>query len=609
MMWQHLGSLLLVLGCLTVAQAEEPFVPQMTVYRDATLMLDLDAVQHEFAAGNGAVTRSPWPTFGFTKDAVWARFVLAGQEQGITRLLELRTARMDEWDWFVVRTNGHIESHATGNMRPPDPALISGRYPLLLVTLAPHEQVEIYVRAYSQTSVHVPLFVWIPEAYVAAQPGKEAFSSGFFGYLLALIILSFVFSLSTSERGFLIYSLSLIGLLINYFIVSGYYAWLAWPGVPFAVHGGTILASESAMWLLLLYLRHFFDMPQSMPRLDRYVILPLLILVPLMTALMLLEPYRVSVQWMLFQALAWGALSLAVSLYAWIKGNRIARFYALAWIFFWILFGAAVAQFQGWLVSPVRPEQQSMLGLAVSVTFFLVAMADRVRQLRDRMQASQIQIIGLERKISENLKDRMNQQQQLLHDLHDGLGGLAANLGVLAEIGRRESTRDTDAERFERLGGLAAEIGSETRSLMNALDVEVLSWADIVVECRRIGDLCLAPHEIVFDCSVEGAPEQAPGLPPLTGISLLRVFKEAVTNVVKHARARRMTVMIRVEPTIMTMTLRDDGIGLGKPHENGRGLRGMAKRIEAMGGTLASMPGPGTEWYITLPLPVKTKNV
>jgi signal transduction histidine kinase len=80
------------------------------------------------------------------------------------------------------------------------------------------------------------------------------------------------------------------------------------------------------------------------------------------------------------------------------------------------------------------------------------------------------------------------------------------------------------------------------------------------------------------------------------------IVAEAMTNVVKHARARRAQVSASVEDGMLYVAVRDDGIGGADPH--GHGLVGMGDRAAALGGRLEidSPPGGGTLVAATLPL-------
>jgi signal transduction histidine kinase len=79
---------------------------------------------------------------------------------------------------------------------------------------------------------------------------------------------------------------------------------------------------------------------------------------------------------------------------------------------------------------------------------------------------------------------------------------------------------------------------------------------------------------------IEGTPRK---LPAATDLAAYRIVQEALTNVVRHARARHVTVHIGYHDTVR-LTVTDDGIG-GDGHP-GRGLNGMAERVRAVGGTV-----------------------
>jgi signal transduction histidine kinase len=82
------------------------------------------------------------------------------------------------------------------------------------------------------------------------------------------------------------------------------------------------------------------------------------------------------------------------------------------------------------------------------------------------------------------------------------------------------------------------------------------------------------------------------------------VVSEALTNVVKHARAAGAQVTARVESGELRVEVRDDGIG-GARGGHGTGLGGLEDRVAAMGGRLwlESEPGGGTRVCALLPVP------
>ena len=84
-----------------------------------------------------------------------------------------------------------------------------------------------------------------------------------------------------------------------------------------------------------------------------------------------------------------------------------------------------------------------------------------------------------------------------------------------------------------------------------------------------------------------------------------RITQEALTNVVRHADARQVTISIRVEGETLVVRVRDDGHGAVEPRDGGVGLRAMRERAHELGGHLEvdADPTVGTTITARLPLP------
>jgi signal transduction histidine kinase len=103
--------------------------------------------------------------------------------------------------------------------------------------------------------------------------------------------------------------------------------------------------------------------------------------------------------------------------------------------------------------------------------------------------------------------------------------------------------------------------------------------------------------------SIEGVPDARLAEPLEAAIYF--VVAESLTNAVKHAEASELRVSMRSRPGELQVEIADDGRGGADPSTgNGTGLRGLADRVEALGGRLAveSAAGEGTIVRAVLPL-------
>ena len=96
-------------------------------------------------------------------------------------------------------------------------------------------------------------------------------------------------------------------------------------------------------------------------------------------------------------------------------------------------------------------------------------------------------------------------------------------------------------------------------------------------------------------------PATADRLPPSTEHAAYFVVAEALTNAVKHSNASKLTVRLVRNKGELRIDVRDDGVGGAAP--TGSGLRGIADRIDVLGGTLSieSPPGGGTHLVAVMP--------
>jgi signal transduction histidine kinase len=99
------------------------------------------------------------------------------------------------------------------------------------------------------------------------------------------------------------------------------------------------------------------------------------------------------------------------------------------------------------------------------------------------------------------------------------------------------------------------------------------------------------------------------GLPASVDATGYRIVREALTNVLRHARSDEALVRVRREADRVVIEVEDDGVGRRTPVNGtapgtGNGLRGMRERALAVGGTLDAGARPRGGWRVAASLPV-----
>lgn len=189
--------------------------------------------------------------------------------------------------------------------------------------------------------------------------------------------------------------------------------------------------------------------------------------------------------------------------------------------------------------------------------------------------------------------------------LHDGvqqqLVALLTRLGALEVLMEPGSP----GARFVTLAKEQAEMSlAELRELIRGIHPPLLADRGLVATLRSRAALLPLRIEVIADPATESG-----GLAPETETAAYYVASEALTNVVKHARASAAEVELRLTEGLLVIDVRDDGVGqttgaavLAGPPE-GHGLAGLRDRVEALGGriTTTTRAGGGTTLTASLP--------
>jgi len=212
------------------------------------------------------------------------------------------------------------------------------------------------------------------------------------------------------------------------------------------------------------------------------------------------------------------------------------------------------------------------------------------------------------------------ERTRIERDLHDGtqqeLVALAMNLGSLRlaaeslpEDDAASTSRITLLEGIDTAQDRAESALKDLRETVRGIRPAVLSERGLAPALKDLAGRAPLPTSVVVEA--EKADLALISQPVRTVVYF--AVAEALTNASKHARASRATVALRCTSAGLSAVITDDGRGGADPErENATGLRGMAQRVESIGGRLevSSPEGAGTQVTITAPLtpPWGTEN-
>ncbi len=195
------------------------------------------------------------------------------------------------------------------------------------------------------------------------------------------------------------------------------------------------------------------------------------------------------------------------------------------------------------------------------------------------------------------------ERRALARELHDELGQHCTALRLEASWMARTAEPEQAAAAVRRAASTAELMHESVRRLLRRLRPAELDELGLPAALQALCDHWESRSHLRCTLAVRG-PAQVLG--EAADTALYRVAQEALSNAVRHAHARGVSVLLHAGPEGTELQIQDDGCGLaatGTKRRRGLGLLGAAERAAGLGGSFEvhSQPGQGTCVVMRLP--------
>lgn len=203
-----------------------------------------------------------------------------------------------------------------------------------------------------------------------------------------------------------------------------------------------------------------------------------------------------------------------------------------------------------------------------------------------------------------------NERRQLARQLHDSLGSSMTALTMhLALLAQQMPADKTLQARTAQMKTLLTNIINTNRDMQGHIWNDKLEFLGVRAALTELVSEFGAEHAIVARISL---PDEDAAYGREQGVALLRVVEEGLRNVLAHAQATEVDVILDDNDEETMLTVRDNGIGPGTPDSAApscHGLRLLQVRAAYLGGTLTVAPAPGRGTALTIVLPRSPASV
>jgi len=260
----------------------------------------------------------------------------------------------------------------------------------------------------------------------------------------------------------------------------------------------------------------------------------------------------------------------------------------------------------GWIATP-PPDMLPLTALCIAAGLLYVvhrryvrsldATASANRELSERLAAQEAALRSKHEQLAEVEREKalLSERQRLMQDMHDGLGSSLLSAMVAVEHGSMDREQVVDVLR---------ECVDDLRLVIDSLEPVGHDLMALLATMRyRLGKR-LQASGLVLDWDVQDLPP-LDWLEPPDALHVLRLMQEALNNVLKHARATRVRLVMRHLGRYVEIRVEDDGEGFDPATAaRGRGLKSQQRRAETLGGSvhLETAPGHGTRLSLRLPV-------
>jgi signal transduction histidine kinase len=246
----------------------------------------------------------------------------------------------------------------------------------------------------------------------------------------------------------------------------------------------------------------------------------------------------------------------------------------------------------------------SLFFLVVGIGIIMLVLLYQKRQLQYLSEKNQLKVSFEKELLESKLEIQEQTLKNISQEIHDNIGQ------VLSLVKLNISSMDcnepkTLQQKITNSAHLVSRAIQDLRDLSRSLHTDSITELGLLKAIEYEFELIKKAGDYQADLIQEGEPYR---LSHKHELILFRIFQEVVNNIVKHAKAKAVTVHVYFNPADFILQIADDGIGfdlaaLNENNHSGLGIRNLQNRSRVMGAdfNIFTEPGKGTTVSITLP--------
>lgn len=520
---------------------------------------------------------------GYVDETIWLKFYVENKSKQYKWLLNFNYAPIDEVFFYSIDGNTILNFDKAGLNIPFKSRSIHHRHIVFPVKLKNEKQITFFIQVKSGKSIPLNLQLETEKEFFKSDSVKILILGIFYGGMILMTLYNLFLFFSIKDLSFLLYSFYAICVGLYQSTIDGFFNFIILSDTKFA----SIYIQVASVWLLylsgILFTREFLQIKKYSKYLN---LLPLLFITfnIILTIISLTgNMYKTKI------TATTGAIYIGLmfisGIYTLIKGNKTAKYYLVATMFF--LSGAFLRMIKnlGVIDASILTDYAVPYGLLAEMAILSFALGNRINETKRNEEREKALI-----------------RSRIASDLHDEIGSNLSSISVASQLlSKSKSLNENEKVQLDDITITAKESAVSIRDIIWFINPTNDNPVDILLKMKETASKMLQEIKYNFicnDCNI--LKERDIGLRR----NLFLIYKEILNNIVKHSGAKNVTIDIFEKSKNIILEIEDDGIGFdsGKISGDGQGLKNIVRRAESLGGnaTVTGSNPSGTKWRVII---------
>ena len=253
--------------------------------------------------------------------------------------------------------------------------------------------------------------------------------------------------------------------------------------------------------------------------------------------------------------------------------------------------------------------------LLVLLVFLVILRWNKILQERVAYRTQELELSSLNlRSLARHMDEvREEEKAKLAREIHDELGHtlIALTMAVrrLKSTASKNFSQPEVNRQFDEIKALLVQASSASRSIMSDLRPSVLEDFGLAAAIEWLAHEFEIHHQTL--CIVRGS-QPPDSISPTIAIAVFRIVQESLTNIAKHAKAKKVQIKLSSNNGLLKIEIIDDGVGLQSGWDNKEGsfgFQGMRERVMSFNGEISVANGNKSGVVLRLQIPYQKSDI